>query len=336
MPDEPSPPAESRPRPAATSARAADWISRYGSLLAWATVIAVFWALRPSTFGSRSNFENIFGSQAVLLVLTLGLLLALTVSEFDLSIAGSMSIAIVVLGVLNGELKLSVWVAVLAALACGLAIGTVNGLITVVVGVPSIVVTLGTGTLLLGVAVAIRQTVVTDISPGFITVISHRILGLPLAFYYGLILTILIWYVLSYTPLGRYMFFVGANRNVARLTGLPVERIRIGALAATGLVSALAGVILVGTLGSAGPQFAPSYLLPAFAAAFLGSTTIRPGRFNAWGSFVAVYFLITGITGLELVGLSGWIEDVFYGGSLVVAASLSHLTQARSRRLFRQ
>ena len=64
---------------------------------------------------------------------------------------------------------------------------------------------------------------------------------------------------------------------------------------------------------------------PAFSAAFLGSTTIEPGRFNAWGTFVAVYFLVTGITGLQLLGLSGWIESVFYGASLVLAVALARV-----------
>ncbi len=95
-------------------------------------------------------------------------------------------------------------------------------------------------------------------------------------------------------------------------------------------MSALAGVVLCGTLGSSDPNVSSAYLLPAFAAAFLGATAINPGRFNPWGSFIAVYFLIAGITGLELVGLSGWIEDVFYGASLVFAVALSRVA-GRSR-----
>ena len=309
-------------------------VSRYGIVGAWALLVAVFWVLRPATFGTAQNFQNIFGSgsQAVLLVLALGLLLSLTVNEFDLSFAGSMAVAIVVLGVLNGQLHVSIWLSVLAALAAGVVIGIVNATLTLAIGVPSIVVTLGTGTLLAALATAIRDVVVTDISPGFVTVVSGTFLGLTHAAYFALALTVVTWYVLTFTPLGRYMFFVGANQNVARLSGLPVSAIRFGSLVATSTFSALAGIILVGSLGSAGPQFATPFLLPAFAAAFLGSTTIRPGRFNAWGAFVAVYFLTTGITGLELMGLSGWIEGVFYGGSLVAASSLSYLSKARVKR----
>src|SRR5581483_6228395 len=115
------------------------------------------------------------------------------------------------------------------------------------------------------------------------------------------------------------------GRDVARLSGIRVDLIRGATLMFSAVLAALAGILLAGQLGSSDPNAANQYLLPAFAAAFLGATAITPGRFNAWGSFVAVYFLLTGITGLELLGLSGWIEQVFYGGSLAVAVTLSRL-----------
>jgi ribose transport system permease protein len=125
------------------------------------------------------------------------------------------------------------------------------------------------------------------------------------------------------------MVFVAENREVARLAGLQVRRIRAGALVATSTLGGLAGIVLAGTNSAANPQAGSSYLLPSFAAAFLGSTAIVPGRFNAWGSFVAVYFLVTGITGLQYLGYAGWPEQVFYGSSLVVAVTLSHLAGRR-------
>jgi ribose transport system permease protein len=112
---------------------------------------------------------------------------------------------------------------------------------------------------------------------------------------------------------------------VGRLTGLRVDKLRIGSLMVSGFLAALAGVVLAGTLGGSDPNAGPSYLLPAFAAAFLGATAITPGRFNPWGSFVAVYFLVTGITGLQLLGAIGWVEQFFYGASLIVAVTFSKL-----------
>jgi ribose transport system permease protein len=149
------------------------------------------------------------------------------------------------------------------------------------------------------------------------------VLGLPLAFYYGLALTILVWYLMSHTPLGRYLHFVGSGRDVARLSGVRVEAIRAGSFLASALTAALAGVVLAGWLGASDVTVSSSYMLSSFAAAFLGASIIHPGRFNAWGTLIAVYFLVTGITGLELLGFAGWIESIFYGASLVVAVALT-------------
>ena len=110
---------------------------------------------------------------------------------------------------------------------------------------------------------------------------------------------------------------------MARLSGLKVSRLRAGSLIASAFVSAFAGVILAGWLGASDVTVVNSYLLSSFAAAFLGASIIHPGRFNAWGTLIAVYFLVTGITGLQLLGLAGWIEFVFYGASLILAVTLT-------------
>jgi ribose transport system permease protein len=313
------------PRSVWTRISVLDLLTRYGVLIAWLIVIAFFSVQNRSEFLTVGNFQTIFGSQAVVLILTLGLLPSLTAGEFDLSIAGVMSLSLVLVGYLNVVEHWPILPTVVVALSSGLAVGLANSLFVIVVGVPSIVVTLGTGTLLIGLGVAINESTTGGISSSLVNVAQTQIFGLPLAFFYGLALTLIVWYVFSFTPLGRYLYFVGANRSVARLSGLRVDAIRAGSLVTTSFISALAGVIFAGTLGSSDPNISTPFLLPAFAAAFLGSTAVTPGRFNPWGTFIAVYFLITGITGLELMGLSGWVEDVFYGASLVLAVTLSQL-----------
>jgi ribose transport system permease protein len=305
--------------------------SRFGLLAAWAAIIAYFALARPETFATVENFQTIFGSQAVLLVVTMGLLVSLTAGEFDLSIAGVLNMSLVLVGYLNVTQGWPIVLAVAVALAAGLLIGLVNAFFTIVVGIESIVVTLGTGTLLLGLSLGINNVSIGGISNGLQDVVRTQLFGIQLGFYYGLVLTAIVWYVFKYTPLGRYLYFVGASRDVARLAGIRVDRIRAGALVASAGAAALAGVLLAGLLGASDPNAGSAYLLPAFAGAFLGSTAITPGRFNAWGSFIAVYFLVTGITGLQLMGLSGWIEQVFYGGSLVLAVTFSRLAAKRQR-----
>jgi ribose transport system permease protein len=311
----------------------AELADRYGILVAWAAIIALFTVLEPNTFFTLANLRIVLGTQAVLLILALALLLPLTVGEFDLSVTGALGIALILIGYLNIVRGWPILAAIAAALASGVVIGLVNIFFVMVVRVESIVVTLGSGTMWLGVGYGIWGANISGVSDSLVSVTRDDFFGVPLAFWYGLILTIVFWYLYALTPLGRYLYFVGANRQVSRLSGIPVSAIRAGSLMASAMVSSIAGIILAGVLGGSGPNIAAGYLLPAFAAVFLGATAISPGRFNPLGTFIAVYFLITGITGLELLGYSGWVENVFYGASLVLAVALSRLA---ARRRFTQ
>lgn len=311
--------------------RAGNYLQRYMLLIVWAATIVIFGILRPDTFLTAANFQSMFGSQAVLVVLTLGLLIPFNAGDFDLSSAYVLTLSAVVVAVLNVNHGWPIGWAIVGALVVGAGIGLVNGLIIVLLGIDSLIVTLGTGTFLAGVVswVSASQTI-SGIDPGLSDwVVGKRLLGVSVEFYYGLALCILLWYVLEYTPVGRRLMFVGQSRNVARLSGIAVGRIRVGALVSSGLISAFAGVLYAGTLGSADPTSGITYLLPAFAAAFLGSTAIIPGRFNPWGAFAAVYFLITGITGLTIMGAQTYVQSLFYGGALVAAVALSQIAKRR-------
>lgn len=313
------------------SPRLFDLGSRFGVVAVWALIVLGFSILSPRDFPTVGTFRTIFGTQSVLLILTLGTLIPLTCGLFDASVSGVLSLSLVLVGYLNVNHGVPVGIACAVALAAGVLVGFVNVFFTIVIGVDSLIVTLGTGTLVTGIGQGFLQTSVAPISQSLVNVFStNLLLGLPAAFYFGLALTILLWYVYSYTPLGRYLYFVGAGPDVARLAGLRVDRLRAGSLMASAVISAIAGIALAGLNGSSDPNVGTSFLLPAFAAAFLGSTVFFPGRFNPWGAFVAVYFLVTGITGLELQGVAAWIEPVFYGASLVLAVAASKVAARRT------
>jgi ribose transport system permease protein len=310
------------------------FVERYAILIAWAAVIVVFWIWRPATFGTVSNFTGIFGSQSSLLVLTLGLILVLAAGEFDLSIASTFSMGASGLAYLDVQKKWPVVLAVVFLIGLGVLIGALNGLISIRFGVPSIVATLGMSTLLAGLLLGIcGPKIRSGLDSDFVNLVRGKWFGLPRSFWFALLLTALIWYVLQHTPLGRYILFVGRGREVARLAGIRVDRVRWGSLIASSTFATVAGMMLAGTSASAQTGVGNGWMLPAFAAAFLGSTAIIPGQFNAWGSFASVYFLLTGITGLSLVGYSGWPEQVFYGGALILAVVLSQFAmRARARK----
>lgn len=323
--------AAARDRRGRTGPNWSDLAQRYGLLGVWALVIVVFGVLRPDTFLTSGNFSTIFGSQAVLVVLTLGLIIPMTTGDFDLSVAFNLTLSSMVIAVLNVNHHVPILIAIVCALAIGAFIGLVNGLIITFFAIDAIIVTLGVGTILGGVTLWISDaTTISGISNNLVQpVILTRLFGIPLEFYYGLALCVVLWYVFEFTPLGRRLLIVGRGRNVARLSGLRVQRLRIGALMASGVGGALAGVLYAGTSGAADPTSGADLLLPAFAAAFLGATAIMPGRFNAWGSLIAVYFLVTGITGLQILGVKSFVQDLFYGGALVIAVCLSQLARKR-------
>jgi ribose transport system permease protein len=210
-------------------------------------------------------------------------------------------------------------------------IGVVNALIIMYFRIDSLIVTLGTGTFVGGIVLWISNAnTISGVSPGLVAwVIQRRIAHVPIAFFYALAIALILWYVSEFTPLGRRMLFVGRGRNVARLSGVNVERVRLGAFVTSGVISAVAGIVYAGTTGAADPTSGTQLLLPAFAAAFLGATTIYPGRFNPLGALAAVFFLVTGITGFQLLGAQSFVQELFYGGALVVAVALSQLARKR-------
>ena len=297
----------------------------------WVVVAAVFSFLRPNTFPTLGNASSILASQAVLLLVALALIIPLTANDFDLSVAAVAGLSAMVIAILNASWGWPVGVAILCAIAVGAVIGFANGALTVFLGIESLVVTLGMSTLVTGVMLWISGTrTITGVSADLIEfVIRRRLFGIPYEFYYGLAVVAILWYVFNYTPLGQRLLVVGRGREVARLSGIRVGRIRLGAMVASAIIASIGGVLLVGTSGSAGPTTGIDLLLPAFAAAFLGSTTIKPGRFNPWGTAIAVYFLVTGITGLQLLGGETFVQNLFYGVALIGAVAFSQVVKKR-------
>jgi ribose transport system permease protein len=309
-------------------------LERFGLLIVWLAVIALFGAMRPESFLTWSNFSSIFGSEAVLVIVTLGLIIPLTAGDFDLSIAQTLTFTSMLTAILSARMGMPIGYIIPIALAAGAMVGLINGAITLYFRVHSLIVTLGVGTFLHGVTLWISdsQTISGVARVLMQYVIIQRLFGIPVSFYYAIVLAALVWYVLSYTAFGQQLLFTGRGREVGRLTGVAVGRVRMTAFMASGMMGAVAGILYTGTTGSANPTSGTTLLLPAFAAAFLGATCIKPGRFNAWGSVIAVYFLVTGINGLSVLGFRTFVHDLFYGGALVVAVMVSQLVSGRKER----
>jgi ribose transport system permease protein len=210
-------------------------------------------------------------------------------------------------------------------------VGVVNVVFVVYFDNDPFIVTLGTMTIVQGViyiisgnnSVGIVSTSLSD------WIFNFNFLQIPLEFYYGLAIFLVVWYVLSFTPTGQRALVTGQSREVARLTGVRVNRQRSWAFIIGAGIAGVAGIAYAGTNGTVDPIAGSALILPAYAAVFLGTTAIRPGRINALGALVAVYFLATGTAGLELLGTQSYYQQIFYGVALVAAVTVPKATRDR-------
>ncbi len=298
--------------------------------IAFALMIAGFGLARPDTFFQWSNFTTIFGLNAVGLVLAMSLLVPLTNGDLDLSVAEISGLTSVLVGWLNVNHGWAIVPSILAGLATGLACGILNGWIIVHFDVNPFIITLATGSIFSGIAFWLpNQQTVAGISTKLTDwTVIHQIFGIPLDFWYGVVIMLIMWYVLTFTAFGQRALFVGQSREVARLSGFRVKSIRFSAFVIAGVIASISGIINDGVLGSATPG-SGNLLLSVYAAVFLGMTTIQPGRFNAIGTGIAVFFLAVGVNGMNLLGAQIYVQSLFYGVILVIAVVASRLINRR-------
>jgi ribose transport system permease protein len=298
--------------------------------LAWVLVIIAFGIDSPSTFLTWGNFSNIFGINAPLFVLAMALLVPLTNGDLDLSIAENAGLVSMLIAWLNSIHGIPVVPCVLIGLVAGTLFGVINGAIIVRFDVNPFIITLATGTVFDGIAAWISNEQTLSVSSNLSNwVYGKHFLNIPLEFYLGVIVMLVMWYVLAFTPFGQRSLFVGQSREVARLSGFKVGAMRFWGFVIAGFIAGIAGVLNLATEGSATSGTTGNLLLSAYAAAFLGLTTIQPGRFNAIGTGVSVFFLATGVAGLELLGAQTYVQQLFYGIVLVVAVVFSRVVNRR-------
>jgi ribose transport system permease protein len=315
-------------RPAAGKSAWAQRYSLVGFLLA---MFALFSILRPDTFPTSSNLLVLLASQSVVVVLAIAVTFTLRLGDLDLSFGAVTATTAVVFAVANVHEHWSVAVCIVLCLGFGAVVGAVNALLAVVVGLNSFVATLGTMTVVEGIGYWLSSSqVIAGVSPSLQSFMQTGPGGVPGAAFIGWGLFIVVWLVYEFTPFGRYLLFIGGNKHAANLLGLRVRLIRSIAYVVGGTLYGLAGILLVGTVGSADPTVGAQYLLAPLAGAFLGTTAIQVGRFNALGTLLATYALAIISSGLLLFGASAWISYIFNGAALIVGVSLARFAPARA------
>jgi ribose transport system permease protein len=288
--------------------------------------IAFFSLMEPDTFFTSENARTILTTQSVLAILAIAVCLPLIIGEFDLSVGANLGLGLMLVAGLTTEQGLGLGLGVALALLACTAIGLVNGLFVAKVGINAFIVTLGMSTVLSGVVVWYSDGSTFGGLPSALTSFGDAsVAGIPTPVVVLGAVAVVVWYLLAWTPVGRYMYALGGSKEASRLAGLRVDALTIGVFVLTGFLCGVAGVLMASTLGSGNPTVGPTFLLPAFAAAFLGATAIRPGTFNVAGTVIAVFTIQTGIVGLQLMGLPYFIEPVFTGVVLIGAVVVTRV-----------
>ena len=293
-------------------------------------IILVFSIWVPDTFLRTATVRQVFNSNAVIGLAALALAIPLAARVFDLSFAYTMSLSGVTAAHFISDKDWPVWAAVGAALLVALVVGLINAFVVVIMRVDSMIGTLATGSIIQAFITYVTNEVPITNSKLFGTfsdIGQKDVGGFILPVYYMLAIAAVTYFVMEHTAVGRRIYATGFNTEAARLTGIKTKRIQFGSLLVSAVVAGWAGVVLAAVLGTGSPTAGTPYLLPAFAAAFLGATQIKPGRFNARGTILGVVTLGAGITGLSLATAPTWAANMFTG--IVLIAALATTTVQR-------
>ncbi|MEV0637440.1 ABC transporter permease [Streptomyces sp. NPDC050619] len=326
-PDVPAVSAAGTPGALARRAVAALSFRNIGAVYVWLLIAVLFSLWAPDTFPTVTTVKQVLNGNAVAGLVALSVVLPLAARVFDLSVAFTMSLTSVLTAYFMVSAGLGAGTAIALAMTAAALIGVVNGIVVVVLRVDSFIATLATGALIQSLITMVTNdssiTGVQLLAKPFANIAQLDAGGITLPVLYLLLAATAIWFLLEHTATGRRLYATGFNADAARLQGVRTNRLRFLTLVASALLSGLAGVVFASSVGSGSPTAGTPYLLSAYAAAFVGATQLRAGRFNAWGTVIAVLLLGTGITGLGLATSAQWAASLFTGSVLIVALVLT-------------
>jgi ribose transport system permease protein len=303
----------------------------YGLVILMVGLIVLFSVLLPNTFPTLLNVRAILSDKSIIALLSLAAMIPMVAGRIDLTVGYGIVLWHILAISLQTQFGFPWPVAVLTVVALGAFTGLLNGFLVEIAKIDAFIATLGTGTVLYALALwhTGGRQIVGVVPDGFYALNGTFVFGLPITGFYVMVIAFALWLILEYTPIGRYLYAIGANPKAAALNGIPTRKFVVGAFIASGTLAAVAGVLLASKLRIGQASVGLEFLLPALVGAFLGSTTIKPGRVNVWGTIIGVTILAVGISGIQQFGGSFWVEPLFNGSTLLIAIGIAGYAQRK-------
>jgi simple sugar transport system permease protein len=319
-------------RRASLARSAQPWASQIGITTAFVLLWLTFIVLAPATFLSERIYLSFAQTTPYFALVALPLTMVIISGDIDLSFPSIMALGMVGFVSVWGATD-SVELAAVVTLLVGVLAGLFNGVVVTFVGIPSLVVTIGTQFLFRGLTLVLvggqSFALVATKDSAIYDVLVGRPFGIPMQFWWLALAAVGTWLLLNRHRLGQNAYAIGANRHAAELMGIPIRRTRIVLFALTGLLAAFAGMVNSLQLVNFYPTMGAGYLLPTLAAVFVGGTSVFGGRGSVWGTFIGA-FMIGGITaGIVAVGLTDYYTNLIYGAVILISVSIHAVLQRR-------
>lgn len=297
-------------------------VQRYSTLVVLALVFLLF-ALTVNRFLTPQNLLNIAQQISMLTIVGVGLTFGFAAREMDLSVGFTVGLTGILVPLLFTQ-GVSAPAALLAGLGAGLLVGAINAGLVTMIGIPSLIATLATGSVLLGINFLLTggRAIYGGLPDPYLWLGQGRIGGIPVLAFFMIGAVIIAWFVMERTIFGRYIYAVGGNQKAAELSGVKVRFYRAASLVVCSAFAAVAGMLLAARLGSGQPNAGERYLLDGLATVFIGMTMLRPGTATVLGTFFGALFIGIVNNGLNLLGMDTYVQSIVKGIIILIAVAI--------------
>ncbi len=301
-----------------------DWAGVAVLAVFYLLIFVAFSLLSPYFLQTR-NLMSIGSNMSVIGLMAIAGTPLIVAGGLDLSVAAIAGLSGVMVSLLNA-MGVNIWLACLVAMSIAGCLGGFNGLLTTRLRLNPLIVTLGTMSIYGGAALVLTGGLSKPLLLGsFNWLGSGRVLGVPVPLIIMLALGVAVWWVMTRTRFGREIYATGGNPDASRIMGIRTDRVQVVLYVFSGVIGAVAGIILAAMLGAAAPNAAASNLLTVIAAIILGGTSLYGGRGSVWGTVLAVLILGTLNNGLTLMDVSSFWQEITRGIVLIAAVAFDQI-----------